>query len=84
MNFCKFYKVPEVLTYIRLSDQSISSVHFREQKRNSIKIKYAIFLEHKDSLKFFIHASKDLVSLILPLTLLKFFRKFRIRKEIPQ
>lgn len=84
MNFCKFYKVPEVLTYIRLSDQSISSVHYREQKINSIKIKYAIFLEHKDFIKFFIHASKDLVSLILPLTLLKFFRKFRIQKEILQ
>ena len=81
MTHCKFYKIPELLTFIRLSDNSLSSLNHRHQKKNSIRIKYLIFLNNKRFFIFLIYALKDLLSLILPFSFLKFYRKYSIQKE---
>jgi len=81
MIHCKFYKIPESLTFIRLSDNSISSLNHRHQKKNSIKIKYLIFLTNKNFFIFLIYMLKDILGLLLPFSVLKLYRKYSTQKE---
>jgi len=81
MTHCKFYKIPESLTFIRLSDKSISSLNHRHQKKNSIKIKYLIFLTNKNFILFLIFTLKDILGLFVPFSFLKFYRKYLTQKE---
>ena len=81
MAYCKFYKISEKLTYIRESRTSISSLNYRHQKKNAIRIKYLVFLNDKNFISFLTYAAKEVLGLIVPLYFLRFYRQIRSEKD---
>ena len=81
MAYCKFYKISEKLTYIRESRTSISSLNYRHQKKNAIRIKYLVFLNNGEFISFLLYVAKEALGIITPLIFLRLYRQIRSEKD---
>ena len=81
MTCCKFYTISEKLTYIRESKTSISSLNYRHQKKNAIRIKYLAFLNNGEFISFLLYVAKEALGIITPLIFLRLYRQVRSNKD---
>ena len=74
IHISKTYIMPDLLTYHRILDQSISIKNIKAQRYNALVIKFKSFNKYSFSVGFIKMIMKDLFIILLPMSFINYLR----------